>query len=104
MSCLNYSLLQMEFLSFTRPWWRTIFHRFPYFLTVSCLDLKRAEAPDEILGFPNTLADGPWTLLFQYGLNGQDNETVIPITFLPTGGIDFTLTSKDQLSAASRIL
>ena len=53
---------------------------------------------------PNTLANGSWTLLFKYGLEDQDVENVIPITFLPTGEIDFTRTSKDQLSLANQIL
>lgn len=53
---------------------------------------------------PNTPADDSWTLFLGYTLKDSYNETLIPITFLPTGAIDYTHTSSEDLDEANALL
>lgn len=55
---------------------------------------------------PNTPAANQWTLLFQYTqiYGAVPYSSILPVTFLPNGSVDFTRTSETEWKALNRLL
>jgi hypothetical protein len=72
-------------------------------VTVSPAALTVGNSPD--IPGPTTPAGDYWVLYVAYSQQqSPQNETLIPIAFLPSGEMDMTHTSPEQLTAANKLL
>jgi hypothetical protein len=57
-----------------------------------------------LLGGFNSMASNSWVLVFNFTLSNETSPTAIPVSFLPTGNIDTTVTTEAELSVIEAIL
>lgn len=78
------------------------------YIKLAYYSMTRYTNAADILGFinskPNTPADDYWTLFLEYGRVGDFVAQQIPISFLPTGEIDYGHTLQEDVDTANTLL